>query len=47
MKFSIEDLVTFAEEILNDKLHFLCSAKYPNWCLQYEERICELHYLIY
>ena len=26
MKFSIKDLVTFTEEILNGKLHFLCSA---------------------
>ena len=26
MKFSIEDLVTFTEEILNGKLHFLCSV---------------------
>ena len=25
MKFSIKDLVTFTEEILNGKLHFLCS----------------------
>ena len=25
MKFSIKDLVTFTEEILNRKLHFLCS----------------------
>ena len=26
MKFSIKDLVTFTEEILNGKLHFLCSV---------------------
>ena len=25
IKFSIKDLVTFTEEILNGKLHFLCS----------------------
>ena len=25
-KFSIQDLVTFTKEILNGKLHFLCSA---------------------
>ena len=24
------DLVTFAEEILNEKLHFLCSDKYAS-----------------
>ena len=27
MKFSIKDLVTFTEEILNAKLHFLCNDK--------------------
>ena len=27
MKFSIKDLVTFNEEILNGKLHFLCNVK--------------------
>ena len=27
MKFSIKDLVTFTGEILNVKLHFLCSVK--------------------
>ena len=32
------DLVTFTEEILNGKLHFLCSdvceeSSYPIWCL--------------
>ena len=27
MQFSIKDLVTYAEEILNGKLHFLCSVK--------------------
>ena len=27
MKFSIKDLVTFTEEILNRKLHFLCSVR--------------------
>ena len=27
MKFSIKDLVTFTEEILNGKLHFLCSER--------------------
>ena len=26
MKHSIEDFVTFTEEILNGKLHFLCSV---------------------
>ena len=26
MKFSNKDLVTFTEEILNGKLHFLCSG---------------------
>ena len=26
MKFSIKDLVRFTEEILNGKLHFLCSG---------------------
>ena len=26
MKFSIKDLVTFTEEILNGKLYFLCSV---------------------
>ena len=26
MKFPIKDLVTFAEEILNGKLHLLCSV---------------------
>ena len=31
MKLSIKnDLVTFTEEILNGKLHFLCSEKYRN-----------------
>ena len=24
------DLVTFTEEVLNEKLHFLCSVKKPN-----------------
>ena len=28
MKFYIEDLVTFTEEILNGKLHFLCSMRF-------------------
>ena len=28
MKFPIKDLVTFTEEILNGKLHFLCSVIY-------------------
>ena len=28
MKFSIKDLVTFTEEILNRKLYFLCSEWY-------------------
>ena len=28
IKFSIKDLVTFTEEILNGKLHFLCSENY-------------------
>ena len=27
LKFSFKDLVTFTEEILNGKLHFLCSAR--------------------
>ena len=27
MKISIKDLVTFTEEILTGKLHFLCSAR--------------------
>ena len=27
MKLSIKDLVTFTEEILNGKLHFLCSVR--------------------
>ena len=27
MKFSIKDLVIFTEDILNGKLHFLCSVK--------------------
>ena len=27
MKFSIEDLVTFTEENLNGKFHFLCSLR--------------------
>ena len=26
MKFSMRDLVTFTEEVLNGKRHFLCSA---------------------
>ena len=26
IKFSIKDLVTFTEEILNGKLHYLCSV---------------------
>ena len=26
MKFALKDLVTFTEEILNGKLHFLCGA---------------------
>ena len=29
MKFSINDSVTFTEEILNEKLHFLGSAMAP------------------
>ena len=36
MKFSIKDLVTFTEEILNGKLHFLCSVfciLKANWLL--------------
>ena len=40
MKFSIKDffnkfpadLVTFTEEILNGKLHFLCGIEYENRC---------------
>ena len=27
---SFADLVTFTAEILNEKLHFLCSANYKN-----------------
>ena len=27
MRFSIKDLVTFTEGILNGKIHFLCSEK--------------------
>ena len=30
MKFSIKDLVTFIEEILNRKLHFLCNVYFSN-----------------
>ena len=26
MKFSFKDLITFTKEILNGKLHFLCSG---------------------
>ena len=32
MKFSIKDLVTFAEEILNGKLHFLYSEFREHQC---------------
>ena len=32
MKFSIKDFFTFTEEIVNGKLHFLCSV-----CAQAEE----------
>ena len=34
MKFSIADLVTFTEEILNGKLHFFCSV-----LVDYEDHI--------
>ena len=31
MRFSIKDLVTFTEEILNGELLFLCSVYDKNW----------------
>ena len=31
MRFSIKDLVTFTEEILNGKLQFLCSESLPKF----------------
>ena len=40
MKFSITDLVTFTEEILNGKFHFLCSVNREDFNLL----ICNLRY---
>ena len=40
MKFSIQELVTFAEEILNGKLHFLSNADYLQFfhLIKYEDK---------
>ena len=36
MKFSFKDLVTFTEEILNGKRHFLCSVICTKWRESFE-----------
>ena len=35
LKFSISDLVTFTEEVLNRKIHFLCSALCYSICCMF------------
>ena len=41
---SLGDLVTFTEEILNGKLHFLCSST-AVLCKRYQEKVLKIHKL--